>query len=46
MCETVGVFDFWQGNSCNSQMDFMRELLWLGKEIKVFLNTCVDIKVT
>lgn len=30
----------------NSQMDFMRDLLQFGKEIKVFLNTCVDIKVT
>lgn len=46
MCETVGVFDFWRGNSRNSRTNKICDLLQLGKEIKVFLNACVDIKVT
>ena len=33
----TGVFDSWQGHLCNSRIDFMRELLLFGKDIKVFL---------
>lgn len=30
----------------NSRVDTMRDLLQFGKDVKVFLNTCVDVKVT
>lgn len=38
MCETVGVFDFWQGNSRNSRVDTMRDLCGSGKKLKNFLD--------
>ena len=34
----MGVFDFWQDHLCYLRVDFIRDLLSFGKEIKVFLN--------
>lgn len=33
-----GGLNFCQGDSCNSRVDFMRDLLLFGKDIKVFLQ--------
>ena len=35
------VFLFWQGQLCNSRVDFMRNLLQFGREIKIFLKKFV-----
>jgi hypothetical protein len=37
MCKTVGVFDTRLTNQRNSQVEFMRDLLLFGKDVKVFL---------
>ena len=29
---------FWQGQLCNSRIDFMRNLLLFGKDVKAFLQ--------
>lgn len=42
MHKTVSVFDFWQGQLCNSRTDEMNDLLQFGKEIKVFLQIVYD----
>ena len=39
-------FIFWQDILCNSRTNEIHDLLQFSKDIKVFLNTCVDTKVT
>ena len=37
------VYYFWQGVSCNSRTDEMHDLLSFGKEVKVFLQNCLNM---